>query len=249
MEETILALTDEVGERGYAFVEVEPQVTRSREDRAIAVTYRVGEGPRVYVGRIDITGNARTLDRVIRRNVRLAEGDAFNAAKIRRSRTLIQNLRFFSRVDIDESPGDAPDRIVLTIDVEEEATGEVTFGGGYSTNDGPSGQIGIRERNLLGRGQDLSLEFVLSGVSQNIDLRFTEPYFLNRDFAAGFDIFRRVREFRNSNFDREDLGFSLRGSYPVSEYLRHLVSYTLARRKSCRSPALPPPSVRTPASA
>ena len=231
VEDTILALTDEVGERGYAFVEVEPQVTRSREDRSIAVTYRVGEGPRVYVGRIDITGNARTLDRVIRRNVRLAEGDAFNAAKIRRSRTLIQNLRFFSRVDIDESPGDAPDRIVLTIDVEEEATGEVTFGGGYSTNDGPSGQIGIRERNLLGRGQDLSLEFVLSGVSQNIDLRFTEPYFLNRDFAAGFDLFRRVREFRNSNFDREDLGFSLRGSYPVSEYLRHLVSYTLAQEE------------------
>ena len=227
VEETVQALTEEVEARGFEFVAVEPQVERSREDLTIDVVYAVAEGPRVYVKRIDITGNSRTLDRVIRRNVRLAEGDAFNAAKIRRSRTLIQNLRFFSRVDINDSPGDAPDEIALTIDVEEEATGELTFGGGYSSNDGPSGQVGIRERNLLGRGQDLSLEFLISGVSQNIDLSFTEPYFLNRDFAAGFDVFNRSRRFRNSNFDRDDLGFGLRGSYPLSEYLRHSVGYTL----------------------
>lgn len=227
VEETVQALTEEVEARGFEFVAVEPRVERSREDLTIDVVYAVAEGPRVYVKRIDITGNSRTLDRVIRRNVRLAEGDAFNAAKIRRSRTLIQNLRFFSRVDINDSPGDAPDEIALTIDVEEEATGELTFGGGYSSNDGPSGQVGIRERNLLGRGQDLSLEFLISGVSQNIDLSFTEPYFLNRDFAAGFDVFNRSRRFRNSNFDRDDLGFGLRGSYPLSEYLRHSVGYTL----------------------
>lgn len=227
VEETVQALTEEVEARGFEFVAVEPRVERSREDLTIDVVYAVAEGPRVYVKRIDITGNSRTLDRVIRRNVRLAEGDAFNAAKIRRSRTLIQNLRFFSRVDINDSPGDGPDEIALTIDVEEEATGELTFGGGYSSNDGPSGQVGIRERNLLGRGQDLSLEFLISGVSQNIDLSFTEPYFLNRDFAAGFDVFNRSRRFRNSNFDRDDLGFGLRGSYPLSEYLRHSVGYTL----------------------
>lgn len=227
VEDTVQALTGEVEARGFEFVAVEPRVERSREDLTIDVVYAVAEGPRVYVKRIDITGNSRTLDRVIRRNVRIAEGDAFNAAKIRRSRTLIQNLRFFSRVDINDSPGDAPDELTLTIDVEEEATGELTFGGGYSSNDGPSGQVGIRERNLLGRGQDLSLEFLISGVSQNIDLSFTEPYFLNRDFAAGFDVFNRSRRYRNSNFDRDDLGFGLRGSYPLSEYLRHSVGYTL----------------------
>ena len=231
VEETIQDLTDEIGARGVSFVAVEPQVTRSREDLSIAVTYRIAEGPRVYVQRIDITGNSRTLDRVIRRNVRLAEGDAFNAAKIRRSRTLIQNLRFFSRVDINESPGDSPDRIVLNIDVEEESTGELTFGGGYSSSEGPSGQISIRERNLLGRGQDLLLQFRLSGISQNIDLSFTEPYFLNRDFAAGFDIFNRVREYRNSAFDREELGFSVRGGYQLSEYLRHTIAYTLENQE------------------
>lgn len=231
VEETVQALTEEAEARGFEFVSVEPRVERSREELTIDVAYAVAEGPRVYVKRIDITGNSRTLDRVIRRNVRLAEGDAFNAAKIRRSRTLIQNLRFFSRVDIDDAPGDAPDELTLTIDVEEEATGELTFGGGYSSNDGPSGQVGIRERNLLGRGQDLSLEFLISGVSQNIDLSFTEPYFLNRDFAAGFDVFNRSRRFRNSNFDRDDLGFGLRGSYPLSEYLRHSVGYTLFREE------------------
>ncbi len=231
IEETIQELTDEIGTRGFAFIDVEPQLTRSREDRTVAVRYRVAEGPRLYVRRIDITGNARTLDRVIRRNVRISEGDAFNAARIRRSRTLIQNLRFFSRVDINDSPGDAPDEVNLTIDVEEVATGELTFGGGYSTNEGPSGQVTIRERNLLGRGQDLALEFLVSGVSQNIDLSFTEPYLLNRDFSAGFDVFNRIREFRNSEFDREDLGFALRGGYPLSEYLRHTVGYTLAQEE------------------
>ncbi len=231
VEETVLELTNEADSRGFAFVQVEPQVTRSREERTIAIVYRVAEGPRLYVKRIDITGNVRTLDRVIRRNVRLAEGDAFNAAKLRRSRTLIQNLRFFSRVDIEDSPGDGPDETHIVIDVEEEPTGEITFGGGYSSNDGPSGQVAIRERNLLGRGQDLALEFLISGVSQNIDLSFTEPYFLNRDFAAGFDVFNRVREFRNSNFDREDLGLALRGSYPLSEYLRHSVGYTIKQEE------------------
>ena len=231
VEESALELTTEVDSRGFAFVQVEPEVTRSREERTIAIVYRVAEGPRLYVRRIDITGNVRTLDRVIRRNVRIAEGDAFNAAKIRRSRTLIQNLRFFSRVDIEDSPGDGPDETHLTIDVEEEATGEVTFGGGYSSNDGPSGQIAVRERNLLGRGQDLALEFLVSGVSQNLDLRFTEPYFLNRDFAAGFDVFNRIREFRNSNFDREDTGLALRGSYPLSEYLRQSVGYTIKQEE------------------
>ncbi len=231
VEETILELTEQINAEGFAFVDVQPQITRSREDMTIAVLYRIVEGPRVYVKRIDITGNVRTLDRVIRRNVRLAEGDAFNPAKLSRSRTLIENLQYFSRVEINDSPGDSPDEVLINIDVEEMATGEVTFGGGYSTSEGPSGQIAVRERNLLGRGQELALQFLISGVSQNIDLSFTEPYFLNRDFAAGFDLFHRTREYQNSNFDREDLGFSLRGSYPVSEYLRHSVRYTLAEEE------------------
>jgi len=231
VEENIQDLTDDIGSQGFAFVDIEPQIVRRREDKAIDVTYRIIEGDRVYVQRIDITGNVRTLDRIIRRNVRLAEGDAFNAARLRRSRTLIQNLGFFSRVDINDQPGDVPDQVIVNVDVEEQSTGEVTFGGGFSTTDGPTGSVGIRERNLLGRGQDLSLQFIISAVTQDLDLSFTEPYFLNRDFAAGFDVFRREREFQNSSFDSKDTGFSLRGAYPLSEYLSQSLRYTLSQEE------------------
>jgi outer membrane protein insertion porin family len=236
IEEVIEDLTERTGTQGFAFVDVEPEVVRRREDLAIDVTYRIGEGERVYVQRIDITGKVRNLDRVVRRNVRLAEGDAFNTARIRRSRTLIQNLGFFSRVDINSRPGDGPDQTIITVDVEEQSTGEVTFGGGFSSTEGATGSIGIRERNLLGRGQDLQLQFLISQVTQDIDLSFTEPYFLNRDFAAGFDVFKREREFQNSAFTRDDLGFSLRGAYPLSEYLAQSLTYTLAKQEILPEP-------------
>lgn len=231
VEDNIQDLTDDIGSQGFAFVDIEPRIVRRREDKAIDVAYRITEGDRIYVQRIDITGNVRTLDRIIRRNVRLAEGDAFNAARLRRSRTLIQNLGFFSRVDINDQPGDSADQVIVNVDVEEQSTGEVTFGGGFSTTDGPTGSIGIRERNLLGRGQDLSLQFILSAVTQDLDLSFTEPYFLNRDFAAGFDAFRREREFQNSSFDSRDIGLSFRGAYPLSEYLTQSVRYTISQEE------------------
>jgi outer membrane protein insertion porin family len=236
IEEVIEDLTERIGTRGFAFVDIQPEVVRRREDLAIDVTYRVTEGARLYVQRIEITGNVRTLDRIVRRNVRLAEGDAFNTARIRRSRTLIQNLGFFSRVDINSRPGDGPDQTIIIIDVEEQSTGEMTFGGGFSSTAGPTGSIGIRERNLLGRGQDLGLQFVISQVTQDIDLSFTEPYFLNRDFAAGFDVFNRKREFQNSAFTREELGFALRGAYPLSEYLSQSLRYTLAKQEIVPEP-------------
>ena len=231
VEDTIADLTELIGAQGFAFVDIQPEVVRRREDLAIDVVYRIREGERVYVQRIDITGNVRTLDRIIRRNVRLAEGDAFNSARIRRSRTLIQNLGFFSRVEINNRPGDAPDQTVVTVDVEEQSTGEISFGGGFSSTEGPTGEIGIRERNLLGRGQDLGVRFRVSGVAQQLDLSFTEPYFLNREFAAGFDIFRSESEFQNSAFSEHNLGFALRGGYPLSEYLSQTVRYTLAEQE------------------
>ncbi|MDP6013915.1 MAG: outer membrane protein assembly factor BamA [Alphaproteobacteria bacterium] len=231
VEETIEDLTEEIGSQGFAFVDIQPDVVRRHDDLTIDVDYRIREGDRVYVQRIDITGNVRTLDRIIRRNVRLAEGDAFNTARIRRSRTLIQNLGFFSRVDINDQPGDAPDQAVINVDVEEQSTGEVTFGGGFSSTEGPTGSIGVRERNLLGRGQDISLQFVISAVTQDLDFSFTEPYFLNREFAAGFDIFRREREYQNSAFNKRDVGFALRSGYPLAEYLLQTLRYTLANEE------------------
>ena len=173
-------------------------------------------------------GNVRTLDEVIRREFRLVEGDAFSSALIRRSRQRIMNLGFFDKVDISTSEGSAPDRSVLTVEVSEVPTGELSFGAGVSSAEGFLGDIAIRERNLLGRGQDLRLGLTASARRQEIDLSFTEPYFMERDVAAGFDVFNRTIDLQDeSSFDRETIGLSLRVGYPLSERLRHSVSYTI----------------------
>ena len=228
VEDTLVALTEAVGSRGYAFVDVRPRIEPNREARTVDVTFDVDEGPRVYVERIEITGNVRTLDEVIRREFRLAEGDAYNTALIRRSRQRIMNLGFFSRVDIGTSEGSAPDRTILTVDVSEVPTGELSFGAGVSSAEGVLGDISIRERNLLGQGQELRLGLTFSESRQEIDLGFTEPYFLDRDVAAGFDIFSRTVDLQDeSSFDRETIGFTVRAGYPLAERLRHTVSYSL----------------------
>ena len=228
VEDTLLALTEAVGSLGYAFVDVSPQVEPNREARTVDITFDIDEGPRVYVERIEITGNARTLDEVIRREFRLAEGDAYNTALIRRSRQRIMNLGFFSQVDIETSEGSAPDRTILTVDVSEVPTGELSFGAGVSSAEGVLGDISIRERNLLGKGQELRLGLTVSESRQEIDLSFTEPYFLDRDVAAGFDIFSRTVDLQDqSSFDRETVGFTTRAAYPLAERLRHTVSYSL----------------------
>jgi outer membrane protein insertion porin family len=228
VEESIANITETLGDLGYAFVDVRPQIQRDREHLLINLVYDIQEGPRVFVERIDISGNVRTVDRVIRREFRLVEGDAFNASKLRRTRQRIQNLGFFSSVDLRTVPGDSPDKTVIEVEVEEQSTGEVTFGFGFSTAEGPLGDISLRERNLLGRGQDLRLGFTLSGKRSQFDLSFTEPYFLDRNLAAGFDVFRIETDRDESSFDQKSLGFGLRAGYEIQEYLRHTVRYGLS---------------------
>ncbi len=230
VEETINALTDQVGQRGYAFVDIRPKVRRDREKRIVDVTFDIQEGPRVYVERIDIQGNLRTEDRVIRREMRLVEGDAFNSARLRQSRRNIQNLDFFDKVEVTNVPGSAPDRTVIKVDVREKSTGEVSLGAGVSTSAGLLGDIGIRERNLLGRGQDLKLNFQLGQTLRSIELGFTEPYFLGRPLSAGFDIFDTKRDFQQeASFDKSELGFQLRMAYKLSLNTSQSWRYTLRR--------------------
>lgn len=240
VEDSIQKLTFELGRLGYAFVDVRPNIKRDREGRQILVNYKIDEGPRVYIDRINILGNVRTLDRVLRREMRLAEGDAFNAAKLRSSQQRIRGLGFFENVEMRDEKGLLDDKVLgaaednfsddrtsVTIEVEEQSTGELSFGLGYSSTNKIGGEIGIRERNLLGRGQDLSLQLAISVRRQDIDLSFTEPYFLNRDIAAGFDLFNRQSDQENASFERDSTGFTLRAGYPVVERLRHVVRYTL----------------------
>jgi outer membrane protein insertion porin family len=230
VDDTIGRLTDVVGELGYAFVDVRPRPTIDREQDIIAITYEIREGPRVYVERIDIRGNVRTRDKVIRREFRVVEGDAFNTSKIRRSRQRIENLGFFSRVDLQTTQGTAPDQTVIEVDVQEQSTGELSLGAGFSTSEGPFADVSLRERNLLGNGQDLRLGFRLSSRRSRLDLSFTEPYFLDRDIAAGFDLFRTSTDFGNeSGFQQQSAGGSVRGAFDVTERLRQTVRYTLRR--------------------
>lgn len=232
VEDTIQGLSDVVGSLGFAFVDIKPRVHKDREAGIIDITYDIGEGPRAYVERINISGNFRTLDEVIRREFRLVEGDAFSSAKLRRSQQRIRDLGFFDKVEVNTREGSTPDKAIIDVEVAEQATGELSFGVGLSSLDGALADISIRERNLLGRGQDLRLSFTISGRRQEIDLSFTEPYFLDRDLSAGFDVFRRSIDVTDEGtFDQDSLGFALRAGYPATDNLRHSLNYTLRQDK------------------
>ena len=230
IDKTTSRLSDLVGELGYAFVDVRPKTVVDRQNNTIAITYEVREGPRVYVERIDIHGNLRTRDKVIRREFRVVEGDAFNTSKIRRSRQRLENLGFFSKVDLQTKPGSAADQVVIDVDVTEQSTGELSLGAGFSTTEGPFGDISLRERNLLGNGQDLRLGFRISTVRSRLDLSYTDPYFLDRDIAAGFDLYTTEADYESeSNYKQDTYGGSLRAAFDATENLRQTVRYTLRR--------------------
>jgi outer membrane protein insertion porin family len=228
VEKTVTSMADAVGSLGYAFVDVRPRIQRNKDDLTIDVTFDVQEGPRVYVERINIQGNTRTLDRVIRREFRLAEGDAFSTAKVRRSQERLRNLGFFEKVDISAAPGSSQDKTNLEVQVVEQSTGEISFGAGYSTTSGILGDVSIRERNLLGKGQDLRLGVSLGTLSTLIDLSFTEPYFLDRAVTAGFDVFHTSNDRQNiASYSDRSLGFALRTGWAYTEHTRQLLRYTL----------------------
>jgi len=230
VEKSIAKLTEALGDMQYAFVDITPEVDRHRDSLKVDLNYHIKEGPRVYIGRIDVTGNSRTLDKVIRREMQLAEGDPFSTTKINRSQQRIKDLGFFEDVKVTPSEGAQPDRSNLKVEVKEKSTGEISLGAGFSSSDGPLGDFSIRERNFLGRGQDVRLGATVSGVSRQFDLSFTEPYFLDRKLSAGVDIFHTMRDNQNlSSYNVTNTGFATRFGYPLSEELRQLVSYTLRK--------------------
>lgn len=231
IEQTIEQLSNAAGLLGYAFVDVRPEINRDREARIMNIKFRILDAPRVYVERINIRGNVVTLDRVIRREFRLQEGDAFNSALVNRSDNRLQRLDFFREVEIEQLQGSQPDRMVLDVAVEEQATGELNLGAGFSSLENFIFDFSIRQRNWRGKGQDLRLGLRLSGIRQEIDLGFTEPYFAGRRVAAGFDIFARRVDSSNfgAAFDQDSLGFSLRAGMALNEFWTLSTRYTLRR--------------------
>ncbi|MBR9825421.1 MAG: outer membrane protein assembly factor BamA [Alphaproteobacteria bacterium] len=228
LESSVDALTFAAGASGYAFVNVRPQTTRNRETRTVDIEFVIDQGPRVYIERIDIVNNTRTLDRVVRRELNIVEGDAFNRVLIDRSRNNVRRLGFFEEVEITETPGSAPDRARLTVDVTEQPTGELAFGAGFSSTDSFLVDFSISERNLRGRGQFLRFRVSVSGVRETIDIRFTEPRFLDRNLAAGFDLFRVNSDFiSEAAFQTESTGGSLRLGFPVTGSTNLQLRYTL----------------------
>ena len=201
-------MEEAVHNRGYAFVDVKPRVTRDVEKRTVDLIFDVGEGPRVYVERIDIVGNTRTEDKVIRREFRLAEGDPFSAEAVRTSKTRLTDLGYFQSVDIATSPGSVPDKALLTTTINEKATGELSFGGGYSTDAGALVDIGLGERNLVGTGVNANINGVLAQRRSSINSSLTDPYFLDRNLVGGRrSVLRRDQLSRHRTVRRKPCGF------------------------------------------
>jgi len=224
-------MEDYVRSHGFAFVQVTPRVDRHPDTHTVDLAFDVTEGPRVYVERIDIVGNQRTQDRVIRRQFRIAEGDAYDAASLRRTRQRLNDLGYFQSVNITTSPGSTPDRAVITTSIQEKPTGELTIGGGYSTDAGFLVDVGLRERNLIGTGIDAGINGILAQRRSSIDLSVTQPYFLDRNLLVGGDLFLvQTNNLGTEPYDERREGFAVRTGYDFTDHLRQVWSYSLVGR-------------------
>lgn len=236
IEDTIDALNETAGFLGYAFAETRPEFQIDRENLTMDVTFRIEQTPRVYVERIDVNGNTLTRDKVVRREFRIQEGDAFNTVAVRRSQNRIRSLGFFQEdFEIEQQPGSAPDRVVLVANVEERATGELQVSAGFSSLERFILQFSVRQRNFLGRGQELRAGINYSSYSKSIELGFTEPYLFDRNVALGVDVFRRdldsfnfLGNERRSTYDQVTTGFQVRAGVPLTEYWTLALRYGLS---------------------
>ncbi len=230
IDKTVEKLTLSVAEQGFAFARVRPRAVPNAADRTIAISYQIDEGARVYIERIDIVGNGRTKDFVIRREFRLVEGDAYNPLLVDRAKKRLQALGLFKSAEVKRRQGSAADRVILDVEIVEQSTGELSFGAGYSTSEGVIGDISISERNLLGNGQFLRLKVGGSLERAQVDLSFTEPRFLDRNLSAGFDLFyKEVDQTSSSGFKNKTAGGSVRLGFPIAENFWAQTNYTLAQ--------------------
>ncbi len=232
VEKTIESLTLGVSLQGYAFGQVKPRFDRDESTHTMNIVYVIDEGPRIYIERINIVGNFRTEDEVIRRQFRLAEGDAFNRLLVESARKRLRALGFFKTVEIDTQPGSSPDRVIVVVKVQEQPTGELSFGAGYSTSEGIIGDVSITERNLMGKGQYVRLGFSGSLDRAQVDFSFTEPYFLDRNLAAGFDLFHKDVDLTSvASFKQSDTGGNLRLGFPIADNTQMGLRYRFEREE------------------
>ncbi len=236
VEDSITELNEYAGNLGYAFADINPAYNRDPEKRLMNLTVKVNETPRVYVERIDITGNTTTRDKVIRREFRLNEGDAFNALKLKRSQDRIQSLGFFQeKLEIKQTEGSTPDRVVLGVNVEEKSTGQLSLSGGYSSLERFVVQLAVSQNNFMGKGQSLDAAVNWSKYARSVELGFAEPYFLDKPILLGGQIFRRdYRSFnfvgneRNTTYSQVSTGGGIRTGFPLTEFWSFGTRYLLS---------------------
>ena len=234
VEDTIDRLNQTLGTFGYAFADVRPEYARNKDELTMSLVFQIAEAPRVYVEKIDVNGNTLTQDKIIRREFRLAEGDAFNSLQVKRSTARINSLGYFQeKFEIEQKPGSAPDRIILEANVEEKPTGQLQLSAGYSSLEGLIFQGAIEQRNFRGRGQTIGLNLAYSNYSKQVDLSFTEPYVFDKNVSLGVNVYRRdLNSFNNFNNQRNTVyqqattGLQVRAGVPVTEYVSAVASYT-----------------------
>jgi outer membrane protein insertion porin family len=227
IQDTMSEISKRVASEGYPFARVTPRGNRDLSNHTIAVDYLVDQGERAYVERIEIRGNTRTRDYVIRREFDVGEGDAFNQEMIARAKRRLEALGYFSTVNITTAPGSAADRVIIIVDVQDQSTGSFGIGAGYSAGSGGGFLVeaSIEEKNFLGRGQYIRLAAGKGEDSQTYNVSFTEPYFLGYRLAAGFDLFKNETDFDDDNYSYNDQGFSLRVTAPITENLSTTLRY------------------------
>lgn len=222
VDENTDKLIDELGSKGFAFLDVKPDYVKHEAERKVDVVYNITPGPRVYVNRINVEGNTRTRDNVVRREMRLAEGDAYSSDKLKRSRDRLTYLGYFENVEVTRSDADEPDRVDLNVKVKEQSTGEFNVGAGYSTFDGVLATASVKERNFLGKGQEVAVDLSLSQRQQNFNVGFTEPYFMGQELAAGVDAFNTQTNYQDeSSYDTAVTGGAFRLGFPLSEFSKN----------------------------
>ncbi len=228
VELVIQRMVYEAGQHGYAFVEIRPRVDRDAVNRIVNIEFEILPTPRVFIERIDISGNTRTLDRVIRRQFRVVEGDAFNAREIRGAEDRIRGLGYFSRAQVNVGEGSSADRALVSVEVEEQPTGSLNLGGAFSSNEGFTARVSITERNFLGRGQTVSAAVSANAEFGNFELGFVEPALFDRDLLAGFSAYYRERNFDEQSFQQTNFGIEPRIGFPLSENGRIILRYRLS---------------------
>jgi outer membrane protein insertion porin family len=226
VEDTVESLQNTTGLFGYAFTEVNPEFNRDRDALTMSINFHIAEAQRTYIERINVTGNTQTQDKVVRREVRLSEGDAFNSFQVKRSQDRINSLGYFQdKFEIKQTPGSSPDRIVLDANVEEKPTGQLQLSAGFSSLERFILQANITQSNFRGKGQELRAGVNYSSYSKSIELGFTEPYLFDKNIAVGVDVFRRdfnafnyIGTDRNTTYSQVSTGFQLRAGVPLTEY-------------------------------